>query len=154
MYERPLLSQKIGSNRPQFTYSCEISSLRERRYLQDQVDVFNILRDIPELNQRLSSVNWMEHQKSKLYRDILWRAEHLGRSCDFWDFARSDMPWQLTEGIRSDLDELDMHQIPEFENQMLSQHGVYSKAVLVRDSFRCFGRADGMTLTFPTVCYH
>ena len=150
MYHRP--TQHIGSNRPQFTYSCEILSLRERRYLQDQVDVFNILRDIPELNQRLNSVN--QHPEHGLYYDMVWRAGHLGGSRDFWDFARSDMPWQLTEGIRSDLDEPDMYQIPEFENQMLSQHGVYSKAVLVRDSFRCFSRNDGMTLIFPTVCYH
>ena len=149
MYDRPKLSQNIGSNRPQFTYSCEILSLRERRNLQDQVDVFNILRGIPKLHRLLDAYNWQHAVGHNLYRDIHWRAENLGRSCGFWDFARSDMPWQLTDGIRSDLDEPDMHQIPEFENQMLSQHGIYSKAVLVRDSFRCFRRNDSMTLNFP-----
>ena len=144
-------SQNIGSNRSQFTYSCEFLNVRERQSLQDKADVFNMLRNCDNsvydfmLGSDLDSANWEEDQNLTLRGDIEWRARNLGRHHTFWDLVRSDLPWQLTEGIRSDVDEPDMHHIPEFEKQMLSQHRVYSKVVVVRDSFQCFRRTDGMT---------
>ena len=142
-------SQNIGSNKSQFTFSCEVLNIRERQILQDKLDVFNILHNLnPFFSRDVDVVNWEGDQNPNLRNDISWSAEHRGRPNTFWNLVRSDLPWQLTEGIRSDLDEPDTFRIPEFEDQMLSQHGVYSRATLVRDSFQCFPRHDGMTLTF------
>ncbi|KAL8788395.1 MAG: hypothetical protein Q9195_007313 [Heterodermia aff. obscurata] len=128
---------------------CDYGDNRfERRNLQDQVDAFNILQPIiPELNELREDFPPESQLEYSVREDILWRAKHLGRSCGHWDLARTDLPWQLTEGIHSDLNQLDIHQIPEFEDQMLSQHGQYSKAALVRDWFQCLHRTDGFLLT-------
>ena len=159
LYQGSKRPQNVGSNRSQFTYSCELLNVRERQILQEKADVFNMLRNCDNnvfdymLCSDLNSANWEADQNPSLRADIEWRAHHLGRNHTFWDLVRSDLPWQLTEGIRSDVDEPDMHYIPEFENQILSQHGVYSKAVVVRDSFQSFHRTDGMTPNSPFSYY-
>lgn len=158
LYEGSKRSQNFGSNRSQFTYSCELLNIRERQSLQDKVDVFNILYgmdQLPSFRLLAHTLNgWMTDLTPDLRGDMLSNGKHLGKSWILGDLARSNFPWQLTEGIRSDLDDPNMLQIPEFENQILAQHGVYSKAVLVRDMFQCFHRNDGMTPNSPTNCYH
>lgn len=152
-YESPKRSQNIGSNRSQLTYSCEILSLREKQYLQDQVDIFNILGDNFMFNVGFDTDTGPGLLHNGLSLDFYFRA-NTRRSRGFWHLARSDLPWQLTEGIHSDLDQVHMYQIPEFENQMLSQHREYSGGVLVRDLLQCFHRNDGMTPISPTDCHH
>ena len=153
-YESPKRSRNMGSNRSQFTYSCEILSLREKQHLQDQVDIFNILGDNIMFNVGFDTDAGAGLLHNGLSLDFYFRENRPGRSRGFRHLVRSDLPWQLTEGIRSDLDQVDMYQIPEFENQMLSQHREYSGGFLVRDLFQCFHRNDGMTPISPTDCHH
>ena len=59
---------------------------------------------------------------------------------------KSDLPWQLDEGIRSDFPKFDLktNEIEtEISRQLLSSYPIFSDAVLVRDSFRCSSRDDG-----------
>ena len=105
-------------------------------------------------NINWEGANWLGDQNPNLRGDMIWQAQHFGRSSEFWNIVRSDLPWQLAESIRPDMDEPYLPRTIEFESQTLSQHRVYSEAVLVRDSFQCFHRADGMTPTYPTTYYH
>ena len=154
-------SQNVGSNRSQFTYSCEVLNVRERQNLQDKVDVFNIIHNTAILDAvvhvhhlHASKIHDLDFLSSDHGHDTSWRAKYFGNKSAFRGLVRSDSPWQLTEGIRSELDDPNMLHIPEFENQILAQHGVYSKAVLVRDLFQCFRRNDGMILKSSTIYYY
>lgn len=142
LYEGPGYSHCFGSDGTRFPH-CEVLTFRERQYLQDQVDVFNILRDLPTLRQKLDSANWAKDRNDSLLIDIQWRAKHYGTTSGFWDLARSDLPGQLTEGAGGAPIEPNMQPTPEIDEQILSRHKVYSDAVLVRDSFQCIHRGDG-----------
>ena len=145
LYEGPSYLNCFGSDGTRFP-RCEILNFRERQYLQDQVDVFNILRDIPTLRQKLDSANWAKDRNDSLLIDIEWRAKNDGTTSGFWDLARSDLPGQLTEGAGGPPIEPNMQPAPEIDEQMLSRHKMYSDAVLVRDSLHCFLRRDGRCL--------
>ena len=145
LYEGPSDLHCFGSDGTRFP-RCEILNFRDRRYLQDQIDVFNILRDIPTLRQKLDSTNWAKDRNDNLLMDIEWRVKRDGTTSGFWDLARSDLPGQLTEGAGGTSSEPNMQPTAEIDEQMLSRHKIYSDAVLVRDSFRCFLRRDGKCL--------
>ena len=145
LYEGPRYLHCFGSDGARFP-RCEILNFRERQYLQDQVDVFNILRDVPTLRQKLDSASWAKDRNDNLLIDIQWRAKQGGTASGFWDLARSDLPGQLTEGAGDPPLDPNMQPTPEIDEQMLSRHKMYADAVLVRDSFQCFPRRDGKCL--------
>ena len=152
LYEGPKCSPNFG--RDGWPYlQCEILNLRERQHLQDQTHVFAILKDLPALSRRLDLATWEHDRNDNLQVDVEWRADRFERRHGFWDHARADLPWQLTEGIRSDSEFLNVQHAPEFDSQMLSRHGFFSKAILVRDSFKCIHRGDGMMPIDGSICY-
>ena len=122
---------------------CEVTSFRERQYLQDQTDVFNIFKKITQLNGLLDQRNWQQDQGTGLPNKVQSEASRLGAGSAFWDLAHSDLPWQLTQSIRSDFDVMNTLEAPDFERQILSRHGAYAEAILVRDSFQSFHRDEG-----------
>lgn len=120
----------------------EILNFRGRQYLQDQSDVFNILRESPLLTKKL------ETPPSKNYEDESFQADlqSSGLSYGFWNNVQPDVPWQLDEGIRSTFSKVELAQgplAPKVGRQLLSRHPIYTNAVLVRDYFRCVPRSDG-----------
>ena len=129
--------------------ACEVLSLRDRQYLQDQLDVFNILKGIEGLSHDLefsSPESDGGEVVSKLIQDIKNGVLHFGVKANFWHLATTDIPWQLQEGTRTSLLDTDLLTNPvaaNIEEQLLSRHGRYENAVLVRDLFQCYHRADG-----------
>ena len=120
----------------------EFLNFRGRQYLQDQSDIFNILRESPRLIKELKFPAPTNHA-DKSFQAILQRSE---LSYDFWNNVQPDLPWQLDEGIRSVFSKVELAQAslaPKVGRQLLSRHPIYTNAVLVRDYFRCFPRNDG-----------
>ena len=126
--------------------SCEVLSLRDRQYLQDQLDVFNLLRNVQGLSGDLDFLNPGSGSVNDLIHEIRYKGAQFGVKASFWDLATTDIPWQLGEGTRSSLLDTDLFTNPvaiDIEEQLLSRHPRYQNAVLVRDLFQCFHRADG-----------
>lgn len=130
--------------------SCEAVSLRSRPYLQDQLDVFNILRDFDDLMDDLdvrsvcmnpaSTSSTMQQKLNKITAKT-----DVGTS--FWHLTLTDIPWQLGEGTRTSLLDTDLGVNPAStiaHEQFLSHHPSYEDIVLVRSLFQCYHR-DGKT---------
>ena len=125
-------------------------NLRDRQFLQDQIDAFNMLQDLPDIGDALDKLNFEGDINETLQRNLAWRASHLSAKNNFWNSAYGDLPRQLVEDANvgfSYLDSNGEHLVPSLEPQMFSRHPVYRDAVLVRNLFRCFHRGDGSTLS-------
>ena len=64
----------------------------------------------------------------------------------FWEHVGSDLPSFLTEGGYGDPHYphfSTVPQVPEFNDQMLSQHPAYKQGILVRNTFQSIERKDG-----------
>ncbi|KAL8690707.1 MAG: hypothetical protein Q9218_003905 [Villophora microphyllina] len=131
-------------------FKIEVLNLRERQYLLDQLDVFNILRNFSVLTISLDQLNVVNDNHSTLFTDIAWRADYMRFSLRFWDMVHSDLPWQLSEGWHSGFFDNDISTNPptvRLEEQLLSSHPRYKGTVLVMNPLRLFWRTDGFVLT-------
>ncbi|KAL9628878.1 MAG: hypothetical protein Q9204_005599 [Flavoplaca sp. TL-2023a] len=133
--------------------SCEATSLRDKQYLQDQLDVFNILRGLDSLMDDfdIPSTSRTEEQPSQpnMNRTMESMAEMYDLGTSFWHLCLTDIPWQLGEGTRTSLLDADLGINPAstiVQNQFLSRHPSYENAVLVRSLFQCYQRT-GFVLT-------
>lgn len=125
----------------------EVLNFHNRQYLEDQTDVFNILRHFPGLDPILNSHNWPPGAWDRpVGLDIAIRSKEYGATLSFWDLVRSDLPSQLTEGRDDDLNFTHTSAPAGLDPQTLSRHRAYANAVLVRDLFRTFRRSDGKRL--------
>ncbi|KAL8994979.1 MAG: hypothetical protein Q9169_005198 [Polycauliona sp. 2 TL-2023] len=128
--------------------SCEATSLRDKQYLQDQLDVFNILRghaslmddlDVRSPSRDEPEVNWSMKKMAKMY--------NVGTS--FWHLCLTDIPWQLGEGTRTSLLDVDLGINPAsttVQDQFLSRHPSYESAVLRSRQTNKFQRNDSVNL--------
>ena len=133
--------------------ACEVITLRDRQYLQDQLDVFNILRKIPDLTTDLDRDNRRFPWDSDMHEDIRRTAKQFKIGTDFWQLGTTDIPWQLGEGTRFSLLDTDLGTNAvslTVEEQQLSRHPRYENSVLVRALFQCYHRADGMHSCNPS----
>jgi hypothetical protein len=87
----------------------------------------------------------LENVGKKMAEDIQWRARHVRASTGYWDLVAVDFQRQLTNGpslhvnwLESKLATLDV------QRQSISSLPFYSNVQIVRYTFRCFHRADGM----------
>lgn len=127
--------------------ACEVLSLRDRQYLQDQSDVFNMLQGIDGLADDLGFSYQDNDMVAKIIRDIVSKGAHFGVKTSSWHFGTTDIPWQLGEGTRSSL--LDTYLLTNpvalsIEEQLLSRHLGDQNVLLVRDLIQCYHRADGI----------
>ena len=126
--------------------ACEITSLREKQYLQDQLDVFNILRKFEKLTTELDAENRNRGWDSSINKNIERTAAQYRIGTDFWQLGTTDIPWQLGEGTRFGLLDTDLGTnavATTVEEQFLSRHPRYADATLVRALFQCYHRTDG-----------
>ncbi|KAI4109394.1 MAG: hypothetical protein L6R37_000551 [Teloschistes peruensis] len=132
--------------------SCEATSLRDRQYLQDQLDVFNILRDFGSLMNEFdvrSRSSKAPTMQSDLREELKLTADNYDVGTSYWHQTITDIPWQLGEGTRTSLLDTDLGVNPAstlVQEQFLSRHPSYENAVLVRSLFQCYHR-EGFVLT-------
>lgn len=126
----------------------EVLNFRSQTNFQEMRDVYIFLKNLEGFQETLDDCAWDGDQNASLHSDIDWRAGHLGIDANYWNMVDSDMPWQLTEGIAmgnqgpvEGLRTIGRH----IDKQALSSHPFFKKAQLVRNPFRCFHRADGMS---------
>ena len=136
--------------------SCEATSLREKQYLQDQLDVFNILRGFDSLMDDfdIHSKSRTEEQPTqpKMNRRMKSMAKMYDLGTSFWHLCLTDIPWQLGEGTRTSLLDADLGINPAstiVQDQFLSRHPSYENAVLVRSLFQCYQRTGQNILFNP-----
>ncbi|KAL8945436.1 MAG: hypothetical protein Q9211_000039 [Gyalolechia sp. 1 TL-2023] len=132
----------------------EVLNMRSHKNFQEMRDVYLILSNLTELDEKLDHSSFKNNHNPSLQSDIQWRAGHRAMSAGYWSLVASDMPWQLDEGlamgIRGPLEGLQpiaRHVDP----QMLSAHPFYKDSHLVRNVFRCFHRSDGILLTMSSM---
>lgn len=126
--------------------STEILSIKPQQYLQDQLDVFNILSSFPGLTSTLDNLNLGENVRSPLLNEVLRRDKYLDVRSGFWNMVRTDLPWQLNEGANASIDDTDILTNPpalSISAQMLARHPKYKGGVLVKSPLRCLHRTDG-----------
>ena len=122
----------------------DVLNFHYKHYLQDQVDLYNILPTIhvEGLSLNLSDGALYQSMEAK-FEDLLDRPNQIETPFSFWELARSNMPTQLGESTDYKLDNSGSHLTVAFDKQILSQHPSYTKSVLVRDRFQMFRRDDG-----------
>ena len=149
----PSRSPNLGEKSFQQTgphHACNILGFRDRQFLQDQLDIWNISRDSSRHTFELNLWLLKNRLTSRAHDDFNWR---LGLETHFWNTVHSNMPWQLGDGFRNSLFEIDVGTGPQtstIDRQMLSRHPSYQGAVLVRDPLHCFHRSDGQYFSRTT----
>lgn len=125
----------------------EALDLRNARSIQDSRDLLRIMKNDKQISEDLKRSVFAGDNNQKLKKDIVWRAQFLGQDINFWDCAKDDLPWQLSEGSELNMNgpseglrttKLDM------SSQSLATHPLYKDTYLARNPFRCFHRNDGM----------
>ena len=79
-------------------------SLRDKQYLQDQLDVFNILGDFDSLMKDfdIGSVSWSDgSERHGMQEELETTAMNYDVGITFWHSTLTDLPWQLGEGTRT-----------------------------------------------------
>ena len=79
-------------------------SLRDKQYLQDQLDVFNILRDFDTLMNGfdIRSLAWSDAlARPGMQEELETTAMNFDVGTTFWHLSLTDIPWQLGEGTRT-----------------------------------------------------
>ena len=109
-------------------------------------DVHTLLSKREDLKPALDKSTFEPDLNENLRADIVWRSNLVGIPMEFWKVVESDLPWQLSEGIslgqQGPIDG-DDRTLRNAEIQILSKHRAFKNALIVRNPFRCFHRADG-----------
>lgn len=125
----------------------EILSFRSRENFKDLRDTLRLLSKDTDVTMKLDRGVFEGDGNKKLRSDMTWRAEHVGKTLNYWDLASSDIPWQLSEGtslyLQGPYDGSHRMKLT-VDDQALSKHPFFRDSQFVRDPFRCFHRADGM----------
>lgn len=86
------LQNNINVKHAARSLSTEISSLKDERYFQDQLDVFNNLCSFPTLTLTLDYLNLRDHEYSPLHDDLEGKCFHLDTGRGTWNMVRADLP--------------------------------------------------------------
>ena len=128
--------------------SCEVLGLRDREFLRDQLDVYNILQlpDFEKVTENLTKSLSSTELGSDRLGELKMAGWYLHGNPSFWDLAKTEITWQLSEGVKSSLLDTDVFTNPvaeKVEEQLLGRHPRYEGTVLVRDLFKCFYKGNG-----------
>ena len=129
---------------PYLDFDC--INVRNKNHFQEMQEVHTLLSKRADLKEALDNSILDGDINENLRSDMAWRSDHVGTPLEFWKVVQSDLPWQLSEGIALGQDgpiDGDDRKLSDAELQMLSKHPRYLNALLVRNPFRCFHRADG-----------
>ena len=126
----------------------EVLGLQNRQFLQDQLDVYNILQlhEFDNLNKNLTRSLSSTDLGDDLLNGLIQLGWYLDDKPTFWNLAKTEITWQLSEGVKSSLLDTDVFTNPvaeKVEDQMLGRHPRYEGTILVRDYFHCFHRENG-----------
>jgi hypothetical protein len=124
----------------------ETYNLRNRQDVQDMRDVQTILRQYQEFDEITQHLNKsaLDGFTDDFKQDLEWRSDLLGLELDFWQLASVDFPRQLEVGRLWHFDPLAVRQSnPRVDKQAFAAFPYYKNVQIVRQSFRCFHRADG-----------
>ena len=129
--------------------TLDILQLRNRKELQQQRNVFDLLKPLEEIQPALDQCALANNRNSSFERDLEWRKIHLGKGLGYWDTVVTDIPYQMSDGVA----------LPAFgpvragslgkerrklDPTALTKHDHFRKSQLVRNVFRTWHRSDGI----------
>ncbi len=129
---------------------CETFDLRSTQSVQASRDLLRMLKDEKQINDVLDRSVFAGMNDERLKKDIKWRAQYVGQPVEFWELAKADLPWQISEGSHLNMNgpaEGLRGTKLEKATQALCRHGFFRDSHITRNPFRCFHRADGFLLT-------
>ena len=112
----------------------QVLNLRDREFLQDQIDVFNMLKTDSTLTSDLVRLDFLKGFESKIQSLIRWTGRNVHACKLLWDVVRSDIPYQLGEGLHDDPSNIYSHgkrAATDNGGPILSRHPRYRRTVLV-----------------------
>lgn len=128
----------------------ETLDVRKAKSVHDARDLLRILKSDTSLSNPLDRGVWVGDNNENLKKDVLWRAQYVGKSVDFCSLVEADLPWQLSEGSHLNMNGVaDGVRTTKLEKseQSLSRHALFDGLYLARNPFRTFHRNDGFLLT-------
>lgn len=144
--ERGRSFKNVGSS-PGFPF-IEIDAVhfRQSAQVQHQRDVLDKLGGYPALKRLLEPLYFKGDHNNELEKDVKWREQHMGLDRDYWDFARSQIPRELAEGInfQGPLRRHDACKARQARS-LLEERGQFLKGTrLFAAPFRLFHRKNGI----------
>ena len=79
--------------------TLDILQLRNRKELQQQRNVFDLLKPLEEIQPALDQCALANNRNSSFERDLEWRKIHLGKGLGYWDTVVTDIPYQMSDGV-------------------------------------------------------
>ncbi|KAI0875958.1 hypothetical protein GGS24DRAFT_488982 [Hypoxylon argillaceum] len=131
----------------------ETFDMRSTRSIQDARDLARILKEDEGFNSILDRGIFVGDNNESLKKDLTWRASYVGLGLKFWDLANADLPWQLSEGSRLNMNGPSQGlRTTKLErvSQSLANHEFFHEVYIARNPFRCFHRDDGYLLTMSS----
>lgn len=129
---------------------CETFDLRSTHWVQDSRDLLRMLKDEEKISDVLDRSVFTGMNDERLKKDIKWRAQYVGQPVGFWDLAKADLPWQISEGSHLNMngpsEGLRGTKLQKV-TQALCRHSFFQDSHIARNPFRCFHRDDGFLLT-------
>ena len=119
------------------TVHFKVLSLRDSDIVQDQLDVFNLLQDVPGSLQKHLQNPWASEQDFKYIK---------AGSTNFWRAAASDMPGPLAQTSMIDPNRFHRGQTSKdflSTKQCLGRHPDFKNLMLTTDNMTCVSRNDG-----------
>ncbi|MCJ1460254.1 hypothetical protein MMC28_010633 [Mycoblastus sanguinarius] len=123
------------------TLDFKVLSLRDSDIVQDQLDVFNLLQDVPGSLQQNLQKPWGSKTTSSNIK---------GGENNFWRAAASDMPGSLAQIFMADPNRIQRGQTSKnflSTVQCLGRHPDFKDLMLTTDNMTCVCRSDGVLLT-------
>ncbi|RYP19187.1 hypothetical protein DL765_003502 [Monosporascus sp. GIB2] len=123
----------------------EILDLRSTQSIQGSRDLLRILNDEKRITDILDSGIFAGDNNENLKKDLTWRAQYVGQGLDFWELAKADLPWQISEGSHLNMNgPSEGVRTTELENvsQSLAMHAFFKDSYIARNPFRSFHRDD------------
>ncbi|PKS07399.1 hypothetical protein jhhlp_006001 [Lomentospora prolificans] len=125
-----------------------LSFVNHNRYIE-KMDAFRFLSNLDVLANGVGD-DPLQGLTRRQQNDVKWRAKHVGRTIDFWDFVRADFPNPLPERFLGQASNTNVKgPLPtDNDRQAISDHEQFLNAMLMTCQLRAFHRSDGYLLTF------
>jgi hypothetical protein len=129
--------------------SIDVLHFRDHAEIQHMRNVYQHLESMKDLGLVLTQTSLAGDCNETLAEDIDWRMkDQLGKDMEFWELAKSDFPYELSEGYSygddGPLRAEGLGYGPLDESVLANKVPQFDGAHLVVAPFRFFHRADGM----------
>lgn len=124
----------------------EVFDLRSTQFIENSRDLLRLLKNEEGISSVLDRGIFAGDNNEHLRKDVTWRAQYVSQTLEFWELAKADLPWQISEGSHLNMNgpsEGVRTTNLEKASQSIAMHSFFKDAYIARNPFRCFHRDDG-----------